>query len=66
MSMFLDFAKTSIGKEDFFLLAGMVVKASITKVQDDAVTLKIMDGEGKGREYLLHYSQLVFIISAPD
>jgi hypothetical protein len=65
MSIFLDFIKASIGKEDFFLLAGVVVKASITKMQEDAVTLKIVDGEGAGRVYLLHYSQLAFIIGAP-
>lgn len=63
MSILLEFANKSVGKEAYFLLAGTTIKGLVKKVQGDAATVKVVEGEGKDREYLLHYSQLIFLIA---
>ncbi|MYM30670.1 hypothetical protein GTP58_20260 [Duganella sp. CY15W] len=60
----IDYAEANINQENYFLLAGQPVKAKITKILDEAVTLEILDGGRKGDIYVLHYSQLIFIKSA--
>lgn len=50
-----------LGKEVYFLLSEKPTKATISKINDDLVILKLADGGGGYTEIAIHIDNLVLV-----
>jgi hypothetical protein len=61
MSIIKDMAIDLKGDDAYYLIGASVVKAKITRVNDDAVTLSVESGIDRVKEVVMSIDNLVFI-----
>jgi len=61
MSTFRNAVSAMLGNDAYFLLSGKPTKATISKINDDMVVLKLLDAGAGYTELAIHIDNLVLI-----